>query len=257
MTDRKTLYEIVDGAGWITLNSPDNRNALSVELVQHLEEDLARAMADPQVRCIVLTGTGAAFCAGADLKASRPGVAQQSEGPSPYVRILQTMLDAPKPVIAAVNGAAFAGGLGLVAAADIVVAADHVKFSFSEVKIGVIPAIISVVCVPKLGAHRAMKLFLTGEAIDAQQAIADNLIHRAVPAAELRAAVMEEVAAIRRGGPNAVAESKRLVRRIAGSPPPELFAWAEAKSAEMFTSAEAAEGMAAFREKRAPAWFKE
>jgi len=102
-----------------------------------------------------------------------------------------------------------------------------------------------------------MKLFLTCEAINAQQAIADNLIHRAVPAAELRAAVMEEVAAIRRGGPNAVAESKRLVRRIAGSPPPELFAWAEAKSAEMFTSAEAAEGMAAFREKRAPAWFKE
>ena len=257
MTDRKTLYEVREGAAWITLNRPESRNALSAELVEHLAADLARAIADPDARCIVLTGAGQAFCAGADLKAGRPPAPQEADSPTSFVRVLQTIMEAPKPVIAAVNGAAFAGGLGLVAACDIAITADHVRFSFSEVKIGVIPAVISVVCIPKLGAHHAMRLFLTGAAIDAQEAVLSGLAHRAVPAADLRAAVLDEVAAIRRGGPNAVAESKHLVRRIAGSPSAELFAWAERKSAEMFASDEAQEGMAAFREKRPPRWVGE
>ncbi|MET0294472.1 MAG: enoyl-CoA hydratase-related protein [Phenylobacterium sp.] len=257
MTDRKTLYEVADGAAWITLNNPDARNALGAELVESLQADLERAVRDPAARCIVLTGAGTAFCAGADLKAPPPVVPRPGDPPTPFVRVLQTILDAPKPVIAAVNGAAFAGGLGLVAACDIVIAADHVKFSFSEVKIGVIPAVISVLCVPKLGAHQAMRLVLTGEAIDAQAAVSAGLVHRAVPAGELRAAVLQDIEAIRRGGPIAVAESKALVRKVAGAAPADLWSWAETKSAELFGSPEAMEGKAAFREKRAPSWAQE
>jgi methylglutaconyl-CoA hydratase len=256
MTDRKTIYDVADGAAWITLNSPDNRNALSALLVQHLEEDLDRALSDPQARCIVLTGAGVAFCAGADLKEAKLEPTA-SDSPSPFVRVLQKIMASPKPVIAVINGAAFAGGLGLVAAADIAIAADTVKFSFSEVRIGVIPAIISVVCVPKLGIHRSTRLFLTGMAIDAHQAVSDGLIHAAVPVDRLADAVRAEVAAITRGGPNAVAECKALIRKVGGMPSPELFAWTERKSADMFAAAEAQEGMAAFREKRAPNWIAE
>ncbi|MCH1597424.1 MAG: enoyl-CoA hydratase/isomerase family protein, partial [Pseudomonadales bacterium] len=141
-----TLYEIRHGAAWITLNRPENRNALSAILVTELYDHLMASNANDDVRCIVITGNGPAFCAGADLK-SPPG--QLSEGTDravPYHEVLTAMLESPKPVIAAVNGAAFAGGLGLVGASDIVVTRTDVQMSFSEVRIGVIPAIISVVC---------------------------------------------------------------------------------------------------------------
>ena len=107
----------------------------------------------------------------------------------PFVDLLKAILDSPKPVIAAVNGAAFGGGLGLLAAADIVVATEDAQFSFSEVRLGVIPAVISVVCVPKLGAHQAMRLFLTGERFSGSDAVTLGLAHQAVPAGELEQAV--------------------------------------------------------------------
>ena len=160
-TTEATLYTVKNGAAWITLNRPENRNALSSILVLELYEHLLVANDDPEVRCIVITGTDPAFCAGADLK-SPPG-------------------ESNKPVIAAVNGAAFAGGLGLVGAADIVIAREDVQFSFSEVRIGVIPAVISVVCIPKLGTHHAMKLFITGERFSGSQAVEMGFAHRAVP----------------------------------------------------------------------------
>ena len=140
-----TLYEVAGGAAWITLNRPENRNALSAVLVNELNEHLITANNDPDVRSIVITGSDPAFCAGADLK-SPPGEAIDGGGKSvPYPDVLTRILDSQKPVIVAVNGAAFAGGLGLVGAADIVITAEDVQFSFSEVRIGVIPAVISVV----------------------------------------------------------------------------------------------------------------
>ncbi|MEM7004001.1 MAG: enoyl-CoA hydratase/isomerase family protein, partial [Pseudomonadota bacterium] len=155
-----TLYEVVKGAAWITLNRPENRNALSAVLVNELYTHLNNAVADDSVRSIVITGNGPAFCAGADLK-SPPGQVVDGREPVSYPDILNLILDCPKPVIAAINGAAFAGGLGMVGAADIVVTVEDAQFSFSEVRIGVIPAVISVVCIPKLGTHHGMKLFLT------------------------------------------------------------------------------------------------
>jgi methylglutaconyl-CoA hydratase len=247
-----TLYEISGGAAWITLNRPENRNALSAGLVTELFDHLAEANADPAVRSIVITGAGPAFCAGADLK-SPPGsvVDGRSVG---LPQVLSAMLQSPKPIIAAINGAAFAGGLGLVAAADIVVTVRDVQMSFSEVRIGVIPAVISVVCIPKLGVHNAMKLFLTGERFTGEQAVAFGLAHRAVAAGDLRAAVDEEIAMINLGGPEAVRLCKELVRKVSKLPVDEGFALTAPWSAEVFRSAEAAEGMAAFREKRKPAW---
>ena len=245
-----TLYAIEDGAAWITLNRAENRNALSQVLVTELHDHLVAALGDPNVRCVVITGAGPAFCAGADLK----NRGDQPPGPS-FPQVLQLIINAGKPVIAAVNGAAFAGGLGLVGACDIIVAAEDAPFSFSEVRIGVIPAIIAVVCVPKLGTHNAMKLFLTGERFSAAQAVGLGLVHRAVPKDKLRDAVREETDMIRLGAPNALAECKKLVRAaMVQRPLDEQFATMEAWSKRMFAGPDGQEGMAAFREKRKPAW---
>lgn len=251
-----TLYDIDNGAAWITLNRPENRNALSAVLVSELYDHLGAANDDPNVRCIVITGTDPAFCAGADLK-SPPGSSIQGTRRSvPYPDVLTRIMDSDKPVIAAVNGAAFAGGLGLVGAADIVVAVEDVQFSFSEVRIGVIPAVISVVCIPKLGTHHAMKLFLTGERFTGARAVEMGFAHRAVPRDELRAAVEEEIDMINRGGPNAVVECKKLVRKVPTWNREEGFEKTAEWSGRMFRSDEGAEGMAAFREKRDASWIK-
>ena len=243
-------------AAWITLDSPENRNALSAPLVRELGEHLKAAMADPELRAIVLTGNGPAFCAGADLKSRGDAVVTGSGAPNPFVEILKLMWEGPKPVIAAVNGHAFGGGNGLVAAADIAIAVDTAKFSFSEVRLGLIPAMISVVVLPKLGVHRGMHLFLTGERFDAERAAAYGLVHRVVAPGELEGAVEAEIEAIVRGGPEAVAEAKRLVRTVSRLPMGEAFVYAEERIAALFASAEAAEGMAAFVEKRKPSWVE-
>jgi methylglutaconyl-CoA hydratase len=235
---------------WLLLNRPDARNALTPALVEGLYEGLAEAAGDARVRAIVMTGAGAAFCAGADLK-NPPGAAP---GARSLADVLAAILDCPKPVIAAVNGAAFAGGLGLVAAADIAITVEDAAMSFSEVRIGVIPAIISVVCIPKLGPGLARKLFVTGERFTGADAVRFGLAHEAVARDKLEAAVDAAVAMIAEGAPGAVAECKALVARVTGLPPTEGFAIASAWSLARFNSAEAAEGMAAFREKRRPAW---
>ena len=248
------LAEHRQGAAWITLNRPEQRNALSAALVNQLADALAAAVADPLVRCIVLTGAGTAFCAGADLK-SPPGQVVDGDQGVGLAELLARIQDAPKPVICAINGAAFAGGLGLVGACDIVLSVEDAVFSFSEVKIGVIPAVISVVCLPKLGPHIGMKLLLTGERFSGHEAVGYGLVHRAVPAADLAEAVQQEVTAINAGGPVAVAECKKLVRRMLALPRDQAFKEASEWSARLFRSPEAAEGMAAFREKRKPSWL--
>lgn len=252
MSSEATLYEIDGTAAWITLNRPDNRNALSQVLVSEMHSHLNASIADPAVRCIVITGNGPSFCAGADLK----NQGKTGDGPT-FVDVLQLIISSPKPVIAAVNGAAFAGGLGLVGACDIVISAEDAQFSFSEVRIGVIPAVISVVCVPKLGKHLATKLFITGERFSGVQAVDFGLVHRAVAKDKLRAAVQEEIDMISLGAPHAVAESKKLVGVAAQQRPlNEAFKEMEAWSKRMFAAPDGQEGMEAFRQKRKPKWVK-
>ena len=253
-TTEETLYDVRNGGAWITLNRPEKRNALSPTLIAEVYQHILVANENDAVRCVVITGAPPAFCAGADLKAKR---GQETGGPDvSYPQLLAQIQDNPKPVIAAVNGAAFAGGLGLVGAVDISVTADDVMFSFSEVRIGLIPAVISVVCLPKLGTHHGMKLFLTGERFDAAQAVDMGFIHRAVSGDQLEAAVQEEIDMIRLGGPIAVAEAKKLVRRVSVLSREDAFAETAPWSAGLFASEEGAEGMAAFREKRKPSWVQ-
>jgi methylglutaconyl-CoA hydratase len=251
-----TKYEVRARTAWIALDSPASRNALSSELIGELGAHLRAAIADEAVRVIVLTGNGPAFCAGADLK-SGGGAAAGGTARNPFVEILELMWDGPKPVIAAVNGHAFGGGVGLVAAADIAIAVDTAKFAFSEVRVGVIPAMISVVVLPKLGIHQGMRLFLTGETFDAARALQYGLLHRVVPPDQLLQAVEQEAALIALGGPNAVREAKQLVRTIPRLSMEDGFAYAAEKIAGLFASPEAAEGMAAFVGKRKPPWTEE
>jgi len=246
-----TLYELRGDIAWITLNQPEKRNALTDEIVAGLLGHLTTAIHDPRVRAIVITGAGTAFCAGADLKSG--GVAAGA-GENPFVTVMKTIWEAPKPVIARINGHAFGGGVGLAAACDLTVAADTAMFSFSEVRVGVIPAMISVVVIPKLGIQNAMWLFLTGERFSARRAIELGLVHRAVPASELDAAVDEILGMVRLGGPNAIREAKQLVRRIPTLSMDEGFRYTAKKIGELFASEEAAEGMQAFLEKRKPRW---
>ena len=247
-----TLYEVRRDTAWITLNQPEKRNALSDGVVEGLLANLRTAMADPAVRAVVLTGAGAAFCAGADLKSGGGGATTGPE--NAFVQVMKTIWNAPKPVIGRINGHAFGGGVGLAAACDLTIAADSASFAFSEVRVGVIPAMISVVVIPKLGVHNAMWFFLTGERFSAERAVGLGLIHRAVPAAGLDAAVEEVLSMVRLGGPNAIGEAKQLVRQVPLLSMDDGFRHTAAKIAELFASDEAAEGMRAFVEKRKPRW---
>ena len=247
-----TRYDLRGVAAWITLDQPESRNALTDVMIQGLRRSLEQAIAEPAVRVIVLTGEGTAFCAGADLKSG--GGSAISGSDHPFVGILKLIWDSPKPVIGRINGHAFGGGVGLAAACDLTVAADTAAFSFSEVRIGVVPAMISVVVLPKIGIQNAMWLFLTAERFNAARAVEIGLIHRAVPAAELDREVEQIVAAIGEGGPNAVRAAKQLIRKVPQLPMNEAFDFTAKMIGELFASEEALEGMLAFREKRKPSW---
>lgn len=247
-----TLYEVRGGAAVITLNRPERRNALSPTLIAEVYDHLVAAQADDSVRSIVITGKGPGFCSGADLK-RQPGEGEP-ERIVPYPDLLTAIWEGEKPVIAAVNGHAFAGGLGMVGASDLVIASEEAMFSFSEVRIGVIPAIIAVVCLRKLGPHHGMRLFLTGDRFSGSQAVDYGLAHKAVPRDDLWPAVQEEIDAINLGGPTAVVECKKLVRAVPDVSLAEGFELTQGWSRRMFQGEEAAEGMAAFREKRKPSW---
>ena len=250
----QTRYEIKGSAAWITLSSPATRNALSVTMIAEFGGHLCSAMDDPAVRVIVVTGEGPAFCAGADLK-NRGNMGEGAHGSQhPLVGILKLLREGPKPVVCAVNGHAVGGGVGLIAACDIAIAVAGAKFSFSEVRLGLIPAMISIVVLPRLGEHQTMRLFLTGERFSAEEAREYGLLHRVVPDGRLDAAVQGEIDQILRGGPIAIREAKRLVRIVAALPEQEAFAFAQDKFATLAASEEAEEGMAAFLEKRPAAW---
>jgi methylglutaconyl-CoA hydratase len=245
------------GIATITLDSPHNRNALSRQLVAELRAHLDASLGDDAVRAILLQATGPAFCAGADLKEARQRNESQERpagGPNAFVEILKDIWRSPKPVVCRVQGPTRAGGIGLVAACDISVAAESVNFSYSEVRIGVSPAIISVVILPKVGLTRCMEYFITGNTFTATEAAAMNLITAAAPDDALDERVQGYLDSLRLGGPNALGACKRLVRDVPEMPLDAGFDWASKFSADLFASDEAREGFTAFAEKRKPAW---
>jgi methylglutaconyl-CoA hydratase len=247
-------HSVTGGVATITLDSPHNRNALSHALITALLAALETAVADPDTRVIVLSHTGPAFCAGADLKET---VAAFDSGQVPAGRlgeVLAAIWESPKPVVARVGGAARAGGLGLVAAADIALCADDVTFAFTEVRIGVIPAVISATVLPRLAPRAAGHLLLTGEPFDARRAVEVGLVTEAVPAAELDQRVDACVRALLRAAPAALAGTKELLRDPAGPALRARLADLADLSVRYFTSAEGREGISALLGKRDPAW---
>src|SRR5256886_1226155 len=233
----------------LTLDRPQTRNALSGELIARLIDALATAAEDPRVRLLVLGHTGPVFCSGVDLAETE---AARASGELPAVRLgelLAALWEWPKPVVAKVGGPARAGGLGLIAAADIAVCATDATFAFSEVRIGVVPAVISATVLPRLTSRAAAELFLTGEVFDGTRAAHAGLVTSAVPATDLDAAVERYLDSVRRAAPGALAGTKALLRR----PQPATFGDNLAELSELslsyFRSEEGVEGVAAFRQK--------
>jgi methylglutaconyl-CoA hydratase len=243
----------------ITLNRPEVRNAFDDSLIQSLTAAFTRLGKDANVRVIILRAAGSAFCAGADLNWMRRSVdfsfSENVQDAHHLAAMLKTIHDCPKPVIARVHGAAFGGGVGLVAACDIALATESAKFCLSETRLGLIPAVISPFVLQKIGQTAARRYFLTAEVFSAVQAAQLNLITEvATDEAALDALLDNMVAAILGNGPEALGQSKVLLEQISH------FAWDRAVDittkmiAERRASAEGQEGMRAFLEKRAPRW---
>jgi methylglutaconyl-CoA hydratase len=239
------------GVCTITLDSPHNRNALSTALVDQLLAAIAAAAANQTVRAVVLTHTGPVFSAGADLTETAAALAS---GEIPIARLgdaLIALAQCPKPVVARVAGAVRGGGLGLVAAADIAVCPATATFAFSEVRLGVVPAVISATVLPVLAPRAAAELMLTGDTFSGERAAQVGLVTAAVPEESLDETVDRYVRSLVRGGPAALAATKRL---LGSADLAARLSELTALSVEHFTSAEGREGMAAFAARRDPSW---
>jgi methylglutaconyl-CoA hydratase len=245
--------ETADGILTVTLADVENRNALGAAVVGGLHDAITQANEDPAIRAVVVTNDGNTFCAGANLK-EQSGVKKGGKGLVGFDQLLVEIMSSPTPVIGKIRGHVVGGGNGLAAALDIAIAQDDVKFGFTEVRLGVAPAIISVVCLPKMRRGEAMEAFLRGNRFPASKAAEYGLISRAVPADELDAAVDEVLADIRLGGPDALAFAKRLVYEVPVMEQKEAFAWTSENSARLFKGEEAAAGMKAFLKREKPPW---
>lgn len=248
------LVERRGPALWLTLNRPERHNALNRAMTTALVDALAEASTDPLIRAVVLTGAGdRTFCSGADLKEGSR-MFQSEDGSNPIGNVLRAIQDCSKPVIARLNGSALAGGFGLVAACDLAFAADHARFGLPEVRVGVFPLMITVPLLRQVPERRLKEMAYLGETIGTEEAERWNVINRAVVAAELDALIDDVVAKLTLGAPGAIAAGKKALFAIGDLERSAGLAFAEQTIAELGGSAEAAEGRAAFNEKRKPAW---
>jgi methylglutaconyl-CoA hydratase len=249
-------YGVERGVATITLASPETRNVLTADSMAAMRDHLRAAAEDSSVRVVVVTGEGGTFCAGADLSGALAGDADSftSSGPAAMAALLEAMLDHPKPLVARVQGHVAGGGNGLVAACDLAVATESARFAFSEVRVGVAPAVISVVCLAVMRRRDAQELLLTGERVSAQRVLDAGLLTAVSDAEALDAVVSSYVDALLLGGPEALSHTKNLLRRVPTLPRDEAFAFTAEVSGSLFASAEAREGMGAFLERRSPAW---
>jgi methylglutaconyl-CoA hydratase len=249
-----------DGSARITLNRPEIHNAFDDRLIAELTAALAALAHDDAVRVVVLTGSGKSFSAGADLnwmrRTSTYGEAENLADAKALAKLMATLNELPKPTIARVNGAALGGGTGLVACCDIVVASSHAMFGTTEVRLGLIPAVIGPYVVAAIGVRQARRLMLTGERIDAGEAARIGLVHEVVAADELDAAIATLMEHLLKGGPHALAAAKRLVHDLAGRPiDAELIDYSTRRIAALRATPEAREGVAAFLGKREASWL--
>lgn len=247
------------GVATLWMNRPERHNAFHAEMIAEMNAALNVLDDDASVRAVVLAGRGASFCAGADLAwmqaAAEADFDANLDDARRLAALLKTLAALRKPTIARVHGAALGGGMGLVAACDICVAATEAVFATSEVRLGLIPAVIGPYVLRAIGARQATRYFLTAERISASQAKAIGLVHETVAAGSLDAKVAEIAQALLQGGPEALAAAKGLARDLAGRPLDDVLAEETARRiAATRAGPEAREGVAAFLEKRLPAW---
>lgn len=241
---------------WITINRPERRNAINAAVIAGISGGLARAQSDPAVRAIVLTGAGErAFCAGADLSVGTGTFGHDFARPQqPYADLLRAARACRLPIVARVNGACMAGGMGLMAMCDLAVAADHAIFGLPEVKIGVFPMQVLSVLTPLLAARDLAELCITGEPIDAATAERLRLVNHVVPADELDAKVAWLLGRITDKSPTAIRRGKYAMEAVAGMTFDQAIAFTETMIGPTSMTRDAAEGVAAFSEKRKPQW---
>ena len=260
MAEPMFLEEVDDaGVARLTLKRPEVHNAFNDEFIAELTAALKRLEGDPKVRAVLLAAEGKSFSAGADLNWMKRMAGYSEEENRADARglagLMRTLNDLAKPTIALVQGAAYGGGVGLVACCDIAIATTRAGFCLSEVKLGLIPAVISPYVIAAIGARAARRYFVTAERFDAEAALRLGLVQEVVAPEELEAAGRRVLDALLAGGPEAQADAKRLVRDIAGRPIDDALVEETAKRiAEVRVGDEAREGVSAFLEKRPPAW---
>lgn len=247
--------------GRVRLNRPDVRNAFNAELITGLEEAFRKMEKDPSCRVVILSGEGNFFCAGADLNwmKSFEGASQEENEKDArrLAKLLSYLNEFPKPLIVVAHGAAVGGGVGLVAVADIVLASEETVFALAEVKLGLIPAVISPFVIAKMGASLARRYFLTGERFKTDVALRCGLIHEVVPPDRLEAMTQEIAKELLSSGPDAIASCKELIRKVGSLHELSLREdYTVKKIASLRVSSEGQEGIKAFLEKRRPSWVK-
>lgn len=255
------LLDDRDGVRHLYLDRPEVHNAFDDALINELTTALVAAGSDPSVRAVVLSGSGASFSAGADLNWMRSmAEADETANREDSLRLaalMRTLQFLPKPTIARVNGAAYGGGVGLIACCDIAIGVDSAKFGLTEVKLGLVPAVISPYVTAAIGLRHARRLFLTGEIFDAATALQIGLLHKLVPAAALDETVQNTLSLLAKAGPVAQSEAKQLALRTARLNEGALEQVDRdnaALIARLRISPEGQEGIGAFLDKRAPAW---
>ena len=255
------LLTVDDGVAVVTLNRPEVHNAFNPDVIAELRDAFRALGSDDRVRVVVLTGAGISFCAGADLRWMQEAVSFTEEenrrDALAIAEMLATIAACPKPVVARVNGAALAGGAGLVAASDIAIAVETARFAFTEARLGLVPATIAPHVVRRIGEANARALFLTAERFEAPRALAIGLVHECVPAERLDDAVARTVRNLLHGGPRALSENKLLIEGIRDRRGDDLARYTADTIARLRVGAEGQEGLRSFLEKRPPAWTPE
>lgn len=246
------------GIATLTLNRPEKHNALDDDLIRKLTEQLLRIDSDSKVRAVVLTGSGASFCAGADVAWMRSmadyGESENIEDATRLAELLATLDGLSKPTLARINGHAFGGGVGLIACCDIAITQSEAQFGLPEVQLGLIPAVISPYVIATIGLRHARRLFLSGERFTAKQARRIGLIHEIVNPNRLDAATNDQLTLLLNGGPQAQREAKALIAQIAAHPQQDFTRLTVELIARLRLSPEGREGLQAFLEKQRPGW---
>lgn len=242
----------------LTLNRPEVRNAFDEEMIQTLSAAALQAGEDRTIRAIVLAGKGKAFCAGADIGWMAKAIAYSRQenlsDAEDLARLLERLDTLPVPVIGRIQGSALGGGVGLAAICDIAIAAEDAVFALSEVKLGILPAVVAPYVLRKIGISAAREFFLTGARFDAARAREIGLVHEVVTASDLDVAVSRRVDEVLTAGPDGIAKAKALIREIAGVHPEDVIGITTNAIASQRVSEEGQEGLRAFLEKRKPSW---